>query len=227
MINDSLKIFLDTANIAEIKSALEYTNIDGITTNPSIAAKLIKNTNDKFAAYKDILAQITEIINGPISAEVIACDYENMMKEALEFSKIAKNIIIKLPMTINGLKACRELTSKHNLETNMTLCFSCAQATLCARNGATYISPFIGRIDDTEQDGTELIESIRTIYDNYQFETKILAASIRSINHVKNALEIGVDALTVPYAIFKKMHEHILTDQGILIFEKDWGYTMS
>lgn len=217
-----LEIFLDSANLQEIKK-IDFITIDGITTNPSLAAKNINNPN-KMEAYCEILKQICQINSGPVSAEVIATEYHEMIKEALFFSKIANNIIIKLPITHDGLKACKTLSEKYNLKTNMTLCFSPTQALLCAQNGATYISPFIGRLDDIGLDGTELIKDIKQIFTNYSFNTKILAASVRDIGHVIEMFKIGVDAITMPANLLEKLYKHPLTDQGIQIFLKDWNH---
>lgn len=218
----NLEIFLDSADINAIKS-VDLIHIDGITTNPSLAAKNIKSGEDKFEKYKLILAEIANYIQGPISAEVIATDYENMLVEAFDFTAISNNIIIKLPCTRDGLRACKTLTSDHNLRTNMTLCFSSAQATIAAINGATYISPFVGRIDDIGLDGIELIRDIKIIYDQYQFKTKILAASVRTMNHVIAVLKLGVGAITMSPALLESLYTHPLTDKGMEIFAKDWN----
>jgi transaldolase len=223
--NKNLEIFLDSASAEEIKS-IDFIELDGITTNPSIAAKNIAKINskkNKIEAYKDILKEICQIIQGPVSAEVISEDYESMISEALEFNKIAKNIIIKLPITKNGLIACRTLTQKYNIKTNMTLCFSSLQALAAAKNGATYVSPFIGRLDDGCFDGMSLIKDIRIIFDQYNLKTKILAASVRTLNHIIECLKIGVDAITVSKSLLSGIYKHNMTDVGMEIFKKDWN----
>jgi transaldolase len=225
-----LEIFLDTASIDEIKS-IDFIRLDGITTNPSLAAKnIIKQNNNKninkFEAYKNLLKEISLLIKDndqPISAEVLSDNYDDMLYEALEFSKISKNVIIKLPITQNGLRLCKELVEKYSLKTNMTLCFSQAQAVLAAKNLATYISPFVGRLDDNSVNGIDLIRKIKKIFTEYNFNTKILAASIRNLNHANECFEIGVDAITMPKILLNSLYKNVLTDQGLEIFTKDWN----
>ncbi|EEE47848.1 fructose-6-phosphate aldolase [Roseibium alexandrii] len=212
-----MKFFVDTADTAEIQE-LEATGLlDGVTTNPSLIAKSGKN-------FKDVIAEICKITNGDVSAEVAATDFDTMIKEAHVLRAIADNVVIKLPLTFDGLKACKQLTSE-GTKTNVTLCFSANQALLAAKAGATYISPFIGRLDDINLDGMELIREIRVIYDNYGFDTEILAASIRTPNHVKDSAIIGADVVTVPPATLKSLIKHPLTDKGLDAFLSDWAKT--
>jgi transaldolase len=222
--NKKLEIFLDSASIEEIKS-IDFMELDGVTTNPSLASKNITanlSSEQKIKKYIEILKEISSLIDGPISAEVVCEDYESMISQGLEFSKIAKNIIIKLPITKDGLKACKTLSQEHNLKINMTLCFSPIQALLAAKNGATYVSPFIGRLDDGCFDGIKLIKDINEIFSNYNFKTKILAASIRNTSHLNECIKIGVDALTLPKSLLVSAYKNVLTDQGMEIFRKDW-----
>jgi transaldolase len=212
-----MEFFVDTADVNEIRELAETGLLDGVTTNPSL---IMKSGRDIMEVTKEICG----IVDGPVSAEVTALDYEGMMREAAVLAKIADNICIKLPLTMDGLKACKALTSDGH-KTNVTLCFSANQALLAAKAGATYISPFIGRLDDMAIDGMELIEDIRTIYDNYDFKTKILAASIRTVNHVKEAALIGADVATVPPSTLKALVKHPLTDKGIEGFLADWAKT--
>ncbi|CTQ71628.1 fructose-6-phosphate aldolase [Roseibium alexandrii] len=212
-----MKFFVDTADTAEIQE-LEATGLlDGVTTNPSLIAKSGKN-------FKDVIAEICKITNGDVSAEVAATDFDTMIKEAHVLRAIADNVVVKLPLTFDGLKACKQLTSE-GTKTNVTLCFSANQALLAAKAGATYISPFIGRLDDINLDGMELIREIRVIYDNYGFDTEILAASIRTPNHVKDSAIIGADVVTVPPATLKSLIKHPLTDKGLDAFLSDWAKT--
>ncbi|XYK82729.1 MAG: fructose-6-phosphate aldolase [Labrenzia sp.] len=212
-----MKFFVDTADTAEIQE-LEATGLlDGVTTNPSLIAKSGKD-------FKDVIAEICKITNGDVSAEVAATDFDTMIKEAHVLRAIADNVVIKLPLTFDGLKACKQLTSE-GTKTNVTLCFSANQALLAAKAGATYISPFIGRLDDINLDGMELIREIRVIYDNYGFDTEILAASIRTPNHVKDSAIIGADVVTVPPATLKSLIKHPLTDKGLDAFLSDWAKT--
>ncbi len=212
-----MKFFIDTADVAEIRELNDTGLVDGVTTNPSL---IMKSGRDII----DVTKEICGIVKGPVSAEVTATDYEGMMKEAKVLAKIAKNICIKLPLTMDGLKACKALTDKGH-QTNVTLCFSANQALLAAKAGATYVSPFIGRLDDQGLDGMELIEEIRTIFDNYDFKTQILAASIRTVNHVKEAALIGADVITAPPATLKALVKHPLTDKGLSDFLADWAKT--
>ena len=212
-----MKFFVDTADVKEIRELNDLGLLDGVTTNPSLILKSGGNITD-------VTKEICSIVSGPVSAEVVATDYDGMMREAAVLSKIADNICIKLPLTLDGLKACKALTSEGKL-VNVTLCFSANQALLAAKAGATFISPFIGRIDDMGVDGMELIAEIRTIYDNYDFKTEILAASIRTVNHVKQAALIGADVATVPPATLKALVKHPLTDKGLEAFLADWAKT--
>jgi transaldolase len=212
-----MKFFVDTADVKEIRELNELGLLDGVTTNPSL---ILKAGRDIMEVTKEICA----IVDGPVSAEVTATDYAEIMREAAVLAKIADNICIKLPLTLDGLKACKALTSDGH-KTNVTLCFSANQALLAAKAGATFISPFIGRIDDIGIDGMELIAEIRQIYDNYDFRTEILAASIRTVNHVKQAALIGADVATVPPATLKALVKHPLTDKGLEMFLADWAKT--
>ncbi|MBD3264295.1 MAG: fructose-6-phosphate aldolase [Candidatus Omnitrophica bacterium] len=210
-----MKLFIDTANIEDIKKAHFYGVLDGVTTNPTL---LSKEGADPLAQ----LEKICEVVKGPVSAEVTALDSETMVKEALDLSKIASNIVIKVPCTTEGLKATRELSSK-NINTNLTLCFSPSQALLVAKAGATYVSPFIGRLDDISTEGMNLVADIRLIYDNYGISTQIIAASIRHPIHFLEAARIGAGVATVPFAVIEKLMNHPLTDKGIKRFLDDWA----
>ncbi len=209
-----MKLFIDTANVEEIRNANEMGIICGVTTNPSLIAKEGK-------IFEDVVKEITGIVDGPISAEVISADCEGMIKEATELSRIHKNIIIKIPMTIEGLKAVKVL-KKENIKTNVTLVFSASQALMAARAGATYVSPFVGRLDDVSSSGMELIKDIVTIFNNYDIDTEIIAASIRHPMHVTEAAKLGCHIATVPYKVLIQMAGHPLTDKGIDRFLKDW-----
>jgi transaldolase len=208
-----MKIFLDTADVAEIREYAKSGLVDGVTTNPSLAAKTGKD-------YVESLKEIVSIVKGSVSAEVISTDYDGMLKEGHAVAKIAKNITIKVPSTWDGLKACRAF-SEEGLMVNVTLCFSPVQAMLAAKAGATFISPFIGRVDDIGEDGMGLIRDIRAIYDNFGYKTEILAASIRSVSHVREAALAGADVATIPVEIFKKLMDHPLTDKGLAAFIAD------
>jgi len=212
-----MKFFVDTADVGEIQEINDLGLLDGVTTNPSL---ILKSGRD----IREVTKEICDIVAGPVSAEVTATDYDGMMREGKALAKIADNICIKLPLTLEGLKACKALTSDGH-QTNVTLCFSANQALLAAKAGATFISPFIGRLDDMGMDGMELIAEIRTIYDNYDFRTEILAASIRTVNHVKQAAMIGADVATVPPATLKALVKHPLTDKGLETFLADWAKT--
>lgn len=209
-----MKFFVDTANVDEIKEVASWGILDGVTTNPSLIAKEGRD-------FKEVIQEITDIVNGPISAEVISTDAEGMLEEAKDLVKIHDNIVIKLPMTKEGLKACSELT-KNGVHTNVTLVFSASQALMAAKAGATYVSPFLGRVDDISSDGVDLIEDIVTIFDNYGIETEIIAASVRHPLHVVNIAKAGADIATIPYKVFEQMLKHPLTDSGIERFLKDW-----
>lgn len=206
--------FIDTANIDEIKSAVSMGLLDGVTTNPSLLAKEKRNPID-------VLKDICELVDGPISAEVTAMDYEGMMEEGRRLAKLHQNIVIKIPMTTDGLRAVRSLTSE-GIKVNQTLVFSAAQALLSAKAGATYVSPFIGRLDDISDDGMSLIEQIVTIYQNYAFETQVLVASIRHPMHVIESALIGADVATIPYKVIMQLAKHPLTDIGLQRFLDDW-----
>jgi len=212
-----MKFFVDTADIAEIKDLAATGLLDGVTTNPSLIAKSGRN-------FIEVVEEICGIVDGPVSAEVTALDADEMLKEGRYLAKIAKNIAVKVPLTWAGLKTCKTLTGEGTM-VNVTLCFSANQALLAAKAGATFISPFIGRLDDINLDGMELIEEIRTIYDNYDFETQILAASIRTANHVKDAALVGADVATVPPAVLRGLAAHPLTDKGLEQFLADWKKT--
>jgi len=210
-----MEIFLDSSDIKEIKGLNKANLIDGVTTNPSLLASA--NTD-----FKILLKEICSEIKGPVSAEVTAPDVPSMLKEAEVLRKIAKNIVIKVPLTWNGLQAC-SLLSEKKIKTNVTLCFSTSQALLAAKAGATYVSPFIGRLDDIGEDGTKLIEDIKKVFSNYKnIKTKILSASIRSVEHFSAVAAIGSDVATVPVKVFKELHKHHLTDKGVDIFTADW-----
>ena len=212
-----MKFFVDTAEVKDIKELADLGLLDGVTTNPSLIAKSGRQ-------FKDVIAEICAIVEGPVSAEVVSLDYDGMMREAADLRKIAKNVTVKVPLTLDGLKACKSLTSDGCM-VNVTLCFSANQALLAAKAGASFISPFIGRLDDIHLDGTELIAEIRQIYDNYAFETEILAASVRTPLHVKQVALIGADVATCPAAVIKSLVKHPLTDKGIEQFMADWKKT--
>ncbi|KAJ56233.1 transaldolase [Actibacterium mucosum KCTC 23349] len=212
-----MKFFVDTAEVDAIAELNDYGLLDGVTTNPSLIAKSGRD-------FKEVIAEICALVEGPVSAEVASTEFDGMVAEGEHLAKIADNVVIKLPLTLDGLKACRHFTAK-GIKTNVTLCFSANQALLAAKAGATFISPFIGRLDDLNIDGMELIEEIRAIYDNYGFETEILAASIRSANHVKDCAIAGADVATIPPAVIKGLANHALTDKGLAAFVKDWAAT--
>ncbi len=213
-----MKFFVDTADIDEIRDLAETGLVDGVTTNPSLVAKSGRD-------FKEVIADICKAVDGPVSAEVTATDADNMIEEGRELAKIADNVAVKVPLTWDGLKACRALT-QGGTQVNVTLCFSANQALLAAKAGATFISPFIGRLDDIGLDGMELIREIRVVYDNYDnLETEILAASIRSPNHVKDSALAGADVVTVPPAVLRGLVKHPLTDKGLDAFLADWAKT--
>lgn len=213
-----MKFFIDTAEISEIKELADYGLLDGVTTNPSLIAKSGRD-------FKEVIKEICEIVEGPVSAEVAATDYENMVKEGDILSKIAENVCIKLPLTMDGLKACKYFSDK-GIQTNVTLCFSAAQAILAAKAGATFVSPFIGRLDDIGQDGLSLIEEICIIFQNYpEFETQVLVASVRNPIHITAAAKMGADVATIPAKILKQLVSHPLTDKGLETFIADWKKT--
>ena len=212
-----MKFFIDTADVDAIRELNETGLVDGVTTNPSL---IMKSGRD----IMEVTREICRIVDGPVSAEVTATDYSGMIAEAGVLAKIADNICIKLPLTMDGLKACKTLTSQGH-KTNVTLCFSANQALLAAKAGATFISPFLGRLDDIGLNGMDLIGEIRTIYDNYDFRTEILAASIRTVNHVKEAALIGADVATIPPGTLTALSKHPLTDKGLEAFLADWAKT--
>ena len=212
-----MKFFADTAEIAEIRDLAETGLLDGVTTNPSLIHKSGRN-------FVEVVREIAGICPGPVSAEVVALDYDGMMREAGVLRKIADNIAIKMPLTPDGLKACKALTDDGSM-VNVTLCFSPAQALLAAKAGATFISPFVGRLDDIGQNGMELIADIRQIYDQYDFATEILVASVRHPMHIVEAAKMGADVMTAPPKIIWQLFKHPLTDSGIASFLKDWQAT--
>lgn len=209
-----MKIFIDSAQIEEIEKAAETGLIDGVTTNPSLVAK-------QGGSFEKLLLRICELIDGPISAEVTALDAPSMIQQGIELSKLHPNITVKIPLTPEGLKACKKLSSS-NIKTNVTLCFSAPQALLAAKAGATFVSPFVGRLDDIGHEGMDLIRDIRDIYDQYGFTTEILAASIRHPQHVLASAKLGADVVTLPYKVFQSLYQHPLTDRGLDQFMKDW-----
>ena len=210
-----MKFFVDTAEIKEIKELAATGLLDGVTTNPSLVAKSGRD-------FKEVIAEICNAVEGPVSAEVTALDADTMITEGRKLAKIAKNVAVKVPLTLDGLKACRTL-SQAGIMVNVTLCFSANQALLAAKSGATFISPFIGRLDDINIDGMELIREVRQIYDNYDFGTEILVASVRHPIHVVEAAKIGADVMTAPPKIIWQLFKHPLTDKGLEGFLKDWA----
>jgi transaldolase len=212
-----MKFFVDTADVAAIRELADLGMVDGVTTNPSL---IMKSGRD----IKEVTKEICAITPGPVSAETVALDADGMIAEGRELAKIADNIAIKVPLTWAGLKACKTLSDEGRM-VNVTLCFSANQALLAAKAGATFISPFIGRLDDLNLDGMQLIADIRQIYDNYGFETNILAASIRTVNHMTEAAKIGADVATAPPEVIRKMAQHPLTDKGLETFLADWAKT--
>jgi transaldolase len=210
-----MKFFIDTANIDEIKEAHSMGMVDGVTTNPSLIAKEGRD-------FEEIIKEICEIVNGPISAEVISIDVEGMVKEARELSKIHDNIVVKIPLLVDGLKATRIL-AEEGIKTNVTLVFSPLQALMAAKAGATYVSPFIGRLDDISQEGLLLVEQIVEIYSNYAYDTEIIVASIRNPLHVLESALMGADIATIPFSVLSKLAAHPLTDKGLKAFLDDWN----
>ena len=209
-----MKFFVDTANLDEIREAASWGVLDGVTTNPTLVSK-------EGHSFKDLIREICKIVDGPVSAEVISITKDEMLKEASELVKIHRNVVIKIPMIVEGLKAVRVL-NKEGIKTNVTLCFSATQALLAAKAGATYISPFIGRLDDISQDGMVLIGDIKTIYKNYGYPTQILTASIRHPIHVLEAAKLGSDVATMPFKVLEQIVKHPLTDIGLKRFLADW-----
>ena len=212
-----MKFFVDTAEIDQIRELHDLGMVDGVTTNPSL---ILKSGRD----ILDVTKEICSIVEGPVSAEVVALKAEDMIAEGRKLAAIADNIAVKVPLTWDGLKTCKVLSGE-GMMVNVTLCFSANQALLAAKAGATFISPFIGRLDDLNMDGLELISDIRTIYDNYGYSTQILAASIRSANHMSECAKIGADVATAPASVIKAMANHVLTDKGLDQFTKDWAKT--
>jgi len=208
-----MKFFIDTADLKEIRDAAAMGVIDGVTTNPSLVAK----TGRK---YLDVVREICEVVDGPISAEVLSVDYDGMMAEALDWAKVHKNIVVKLPLTLDGLRATKACSQK-GIATNVTLCFSANQALLAAKAGATFISPFVGRLDDISEDGMNLIGDIVTIYQNYDYRTQVLVASVRHPIHVSKAALLGADVCTIPYKVIEQLAKHPLTDSGLAKFVED------
>jgi len=209
-----MKFFIDTANIDEIKEAHSMGMVDGVTTNPSLIAKEGRD-------FKEIIKEICDIVDGPISAEVVSTDTHGMLEEARNLSKIHDNIVVKIPMLVNGLKATRKL-AEEGIKTNVTLVFSPLQALMAAKAGATYVSPFIGRLDDISQEGLLLVEQIVEIYSNYAFDTEIIVASIRNPLHVLESALMGADIATIPFSVLKKLAAHPMTDKGLKAFLDDW-----
>ncbi len=212
-----MKFFVDTADVAEIRDIAAVGLLDGVTTNPSL---IMKSGRD----FIEVVTEICSIVEGPVSAEVTALDHEGMITEGKKLAALADNVVVKLPLTWDGLKACKTLVAE-GIKTNVTLCFSANQGLMAAKAGATYISPFIGRLDDLGVDGMELIRDLRIIYDNYGYETEVLAASIRSAAHVHECALAGADVATVPPAVLKGLVKHKLTDAGLEAFLKDWEKT--
>ena len=212
-----MKFFVDTADVAAIRDLHALGMVDGVTTNPSLILKSGRN-------ILEVTREICSIVEGPVSAEVVALQADAMIAEGRHLAEIAPNIAVKLPLTWDGLKACKVLSDEGKM-VNVTLCFSANQALLAAKAGATFISPFVGRLDDINLDGLDLIADIRTIYDNYDFKTQILAASVRTVNHAKECALIGADVMTAPPAVIKSMANHILTDKGLEQFMADWAKT--
>lgn len=212
-----MKFFADTAEIADIAELAELGLVDGVTTNPSL---ILKSGRDILEVTKEICA----LVPGPVSAEVVSLNADEMIAEGRKLAKIADNIAVKVPLTWAGLKACKTLSGEGHM-VNVTLCFSANQALLAAKAGATFISPFIGRLDDINLDGMDLIADIRTIYDNYNFSTQILAASARTVNHISDCALIGADVVTAPPSVLRKLADHVLTDKGLESFMKDWAKT--
>lgn len=209
-----MKLFLDTANLAEIREAMSWGAIDGVTTNPSLVAK-------EHREFFPLLKEICETVNGPVSMETISRDAQGMVEEGRVFAKLHPQIVVKCPLTKDGLKATRQLASER-IRVNVTLCFSASQALLAAKAGASYVSPFVGRLDDISSDGMGLIRDIKTIYANYPFSTQILVASVRHPLHVVEAARLGADAATLPFAVLEALVKHPLTDAGLERFLKDW-----
>jgi transaldolase len=216
-----MKFFIDAAEVREIRECQEQGIIDGVTTNPSLLAKAASTSG---RGFRDVLAEICEIVKGPVSAEVVSQDRDGMMREARELAKIAPNIVVKAPLTTEGLKAVRACAAE-GIKTNVTLCFSPVQALLAAKAGAGYISPFVGRLDDIASDGMDLVRKIVAIYRNYSFPTQVLVASVRNLNHIVEAALCGAHVATVPFAVLQQVVKHPLTDAGLAKFLSDWNKT--
>lgn len=212
-----MKIFLDTSNVEEIREGVELGLVDGVTTNPTLAAK----EAGKGKSFAEVIKEILEITPGPVSVEVVATDYENMMKQALKVSALGANAVVKIPMTLDGLKAIKSLREKR-IPVNCTLIFNPLQAILAAKSGAEYVSPFVGRLDDIGEDGMQVIDQIKTMFVNYDIKTKILVASIRHPVHVLRAAVIGADVVTLPFNVLQKLPSHPKTDEGLARFLDDW-----
>lgn len=212
-----MKFFVDTAEINEIKDLAKTGLLDGVTTNPSLIAKSGRN-------FLELVAEICDVVKGPVSAEVAATDYDTMIKEAKKLATIAKNVCIKVPLTMDGLRVCKEMADAGR-EVNVTLCFSANQALLAAKAGASYISPFVGRLDDVGEDGMQLISDIVQIYGNYDFKTEVLVASVRSPYHILESARLGAHVMTAPPAVIKQLFNHPLTDKGLAAFVADWAKT--
>ena len=210
-----MKFFIDTANIDQIKDANSMGMVDGVTTNPSLIAK-------EDGEFKDIIALICQEVAGPVSAEVISLEYAGMVSEARDLAKIADNIVVKIPMTVDGLKAVKTLSAE-GIKTNVTLIFSALQALMAAKAGATFVSPFVGRLDDLAEDGMKLVDDIVQVFANYDFDTEIIVASVRSSLHVLDSALLGADIATIPYGVLKKLAGHHMTDKGIASFLADWN----
>jgi transaldolase len=208
-----MKFFIDTADLEEIRKARQLGLIDGVTTNPSLVAKTGRR-------YLDVVKEICEVVDGPISAEVLSIEYDEMMREAREWHKVHANVVVKLPLTLDGLRATRAC-AEAGIATNVTLCFSANQALLAAKAGATYISPFVGRLDDISEEGMDLISKIVTVYRNYEFDTQVLVASVRHPVHVTQAALLGADVCTIPYKVIEQLAKHPLTDAGLATFVED------
>lgn len=209
-----MKFFVDTADIGEIRELAETGLLDGVTTNPSLINKTGRG-------FYEVLEEICQVVKGPVSAETVATDHKTMLAEGEKLAKLGKNIAVKVPLTVEGLKTCKALSGK-GVMVNVTLCFSASQALLAAKAGATFISPFVGRIDDISEDGMEVVRDIRLIYDNYAFKTQILVASVRHPRHVLEAARIGADVATIPAKVMKQLFAHPLTDKGLKAFLDDW-----
>jgi transaldolase len=212
-----MKFFIDTANVDEIREAHSMGMVDGVTTNPTLIAKEGRD-------FEEVIKEICEIVDGPVSAEVISTDTEGMLKEARELAGLHENIVVKIPMTVDGLKACRQLADE-DIKTNVTLVFSPLQALMAAKAGASFVSPFVGRLDDVSQEGLLLVEQIVEIYSNYAFDTEVIVASVRNPLHVLEAAMIGADIATIPFNVLSKLAAHPLTDKGLEAFLSDWKKT--